>query len=257
MYTERHLKDYLKASHSFSKGNYVQALKDAFIRVDETLRTSQGKKELNAISAALRKDKEPDIMCPRAEDTDLANGVGCTACVALITPTDIFVANSGDSRCVFCRKGVAVAMSEDHKPELDRERKRIEKAGGTIEDGRINGVLNLSRSLGDLEYKQNARMGAEDQMITCVPDIKVERRSADTEEFLIIACDGVWDCMTNEKAAATVRAKIWNAAENRPAKVRISKAIGEMMDKIVAVDLDNPAGIGCDNMTCVVVQFLK
>lgn len=44
-------------------------------------------------------------------------------------------------------------MSEDHKPELERERKRIEKAGGFVEDNRVKGVLNLSRSLGDLEYK--------------------------------------------------------------------------------------------------------
>ena len=82
-------------------------------------------------------------------------GTGCTACSALVTPTKIYVANAGDSRAVLARKSgdksVAVEMSD--KPELDREKKRIEKAGGFVEDNRVKGVLNLSRSIGDLEYK--------------------------------------------------------------------------------------------------------
>lgn len=44
-------------------------------------------------------------------------------------------------------------MSEDHKPELPGEKARIMSNGGFVEDNRVNGVLNLSRSLGDLEYK--------------------------------------------------------------------------------------------------------
>ena len=84
---------------------------------------------------------------------------GCTANSALITPTEIYVANSGDSRSVLAvKKGdrfLGIELSEDHKPELATERVRIEKAGGFVEDNRVKGVLNLSRSLGDLEYKQD------------------------------------------------------------------------------------------------------
>ena len=46
-------------------------------------------------------------------------------------------------------------MSIDHKPELEGERNRILKAGGFISDGRINSNLNLSRAIGDLEYKKD------------------------------------------------------------------------------------------------------
>jgi protein phosphatase 1G len=65
----------------------------------------------------------------------------------------LFVANAGDSRCVLGRGGLAVALSFDHKPENDEERRRIEHAGSTITEGRVDGNLNLSRSLGDLKYK--------------------------------------------------------------------------------------------------------
>ena len=105
----------------------------------------------------------------KGESDDIANGTGCTACSAIITPTDIIVGNSGDSRAVLARKAstsggkfTAVEMSMDHKPELPDERKRIEKAGGFVEENRVKGVLNLSRSLGDFEYKQDPSLPVAD-----------------------------------------------------------------------------------------------
>ena len=64
----------------------------------------------------------------------IANSVGCTAVVALLTPTEIYVANAGDSRCVISQKHNAIEMSEDHKPDNPGEKARIEKAGGFVED---------------------------------------------------------------------------------------------------------------------------
>lgn len=82
------------------------------------------------------------------------DSIGCTANVVLMEDyKKLYIANAGDSRCVLCRKGRAFPLSLDHKPENDVERKRIEKAGSTITEGRVDGNLNLSRSLGDLKYK--------------------------------------------------------------------------------------------------------
>jgi len=66
----------------------------------------------------------------------------------------------------------ALEMSEDHKPDNEGELKRIEAAGGFVEEGRVRGILSLSLALGDLEYKLNRKVGVEAHMITCVPEIK-------------------------------------------------------------------------------------
>jgi serine/threonine protein phosphatase PrpC len=93
-------------------------------------------------------------------------------------------------------------MSEDHKPENAEEKARIEKAGGFVEDNRVKGVLNLSRSLGDLEYKSDPKIKMADQMITAMPEVRKEK--IDDACFLIIACDGIWDCLTSSEAVDTV-----------------------------------------------------
>lgn len=129
---------------------------------------------------------------------DIATHVGCTANVAIITETEIIVANAGDSRSVVSKKGIAIDMSEDHKPDNAPEKARIEKAGGFVEENRVKGILNLSRSLGDMEYKKDPTLSAELQMITADPEIKTFKLTKDTQ-FLILACDGIWDCMTSQE----------------------------------------------------------
>ena len=63
-------------------------------------------------------------------------------------------------------------MSIDHKPSQESEKARIEKAGGFVEDDRVDGSLNLSRSLGDLAYKVQGNLKQEEQKVVPVPDIQ-------------------------------------------------------------------------------------
>ena len=89
------------------------------------------------------------------------------------------------------RAGKAVALSDDHKPECEIEKNRISKAGGSIINGRVNGGLNLTRAIGDLEYKKVGSLKYKEQMITCHPDVrKVARQPED--EFILMGCDGIW-----------------------------------------------------------------
>ena len=76
----------------------------------------------------------------------------------------MYTGNVGDSRCVACVDGEAHALSNDHKPADERERKRIESAGGFVEFNRVNGNLALSRALGDFSFKGNDGLEAEDQV---------------------------------------------------------------------------------------------
>ena len=67
----------------------------------------------------------------------------------LVTKDKIFCANAGDSRAVLSRKGEAVGLSEDHKPNVPEEEARINKANHFVSDDRVDGNLALSRAFGD------------------------------------------------------------------------------------------------------------
>lgn len=91
-------------------------------------------------------------------------------------------------------------MSIDHKPEMVAEKSRIEKAGGTVAGGRVNGNLNLSRALGDYEYKVNDKNASnknpKDFIITAFPEVTETVLSNDVS-VLIVGCDGIWECKSN------------------------------------------------------------
>ncbi|CAE7799552.1 PPM1B [Symbiodinium sp. CCMP2592] len=134
---------------------------DAFLRQLGNGLNSKGKSSLLQLSSPL------GIMARHLEASSQRNAfnlVGSTAIVALLDKTgdsrSVTVANCGDSRAVLCRNGTAVELSEDHKPELHSEEKRIRQAGGSVKligpCHRIDGWgLNLSRALGDFHYKAN------------------------------------------------------------------------------------------------------
>jgi serine/threonine protein phosphatase PrpC len=160
----------LKKLNSFKQKDYPTALRESFIKIDELLRTPAGLKDILKYQTS---SETTSSLFGRPETDNIALYTGCTACVALITDNEIICANAGDSRCVLSDNGKAIEMSIDHKPDNAGEKARIEKAGGFVEDNRVKGVLNLSRSLGDLEYKQDPNIAVENQMITCVPEIKI------------------------------------------------------------------------------------
>ncbi len=139
----------------------------------------------------------------------------------MITRSDIICANSGDSRSVLSKKGKNKDLSVDHKPDTPSEKRRIERAQGFVEDNRVNGNLALSRALGDFEYKSNPVLKAEDQMITAFPDISVEKIMNDSD-FIICACDGIWDCMSSQEAVTYV-------AENLKKK-KATNSLGSLVE---------------------------
>lgn len=175
---------------------------------------------------------------------------GCTSIVVVFVGRQYYVANAGDSRAVLGRRGGrAIPLSEDHKPIHKTEMDRITKAGGFVNRfGRVNGNLNLSRSIGDLKYKQIPGLRRCEQMITAEPDVKQFTFDSDVDEFIIIGCDGIWDCLSNEEAVNFVLQRI----HHQPPQ----KILEEMLDQIVSKDPSATMGIGGDNMTCIIIDLL-
>lgn len=179
---------------------------------------------------------------------------GCTAVAALLvagptqdetskqekTARQILVANAGDSRSVLSVKGEAKAMSYDHKPGNKGENARIVSAGGFVEFGRVNGNLALSRAIGDFEFKQNFSLEPEQQIVTADPEIIVHDVDGE-EEFLVLACDGIWDCLSSQQVVDFVRRQIANGKE-------IKDICEEAMDRCLAPD-SQIGGVGCDNVS--------
>jgi protein phosphatase PTC1 len=94
----------------------------------------------------------------------------------------LYTANVGDARIVLCRNGKALRLSYDHKGSDENEGKRVANAGGLILNNRVNGVLAVTRALGDAYMKD---------LVTGHPYTTETVIQPDLDEFIILACDGV------------------------------------------------------------------
>ncbi|KAA1475208.1 protein serine/threonine phosphatase 2C [Dentipellis sp. KUC8613] len=107
----------------------------------------------------------------------------------------LYVANAGDARGVLCRGGRAIRLTYDHKGTDKQEAKRIMDSGGFVMSGRVNGVLAVTRSLGDSSMKE---------FVVGAP-YTTETELIDEDEFLILACDGIWDVLDDQQACDIAR----------------------------------------------------
>lgn len=166
---------------------------------------------------------------------------GSTAIAVFVTTTHVIFANCGDSRALLSRSGGKLAFATtDHKPYNEEEKQRIEKAGGSVIIQRVNGSLAVSRALGDFDYKRVAGLPCTEQLVSAEPELTcIERHPED--EFLILACDGIWDVMTNQEVADFVRHRL-SIHQN------LSQLCGEILETSLAKGSK-------DNMSVIVVTF--
>ncbi|GJJ06624.1 hypothetical protein Clacol_000818 [Clathrus columnatus] len=107
----------------------------------------------------------------------------------------LYTANVGDARAVLCRGGKAVRLTYDHKGSDKQEAKRIMDAGGFVMNNRVNGVLAVTRALGDSSMKE---------FVVGSP-YTTETELSPEDEFLVVACDGLWDVVDDQKVVELVR----------------------------------------------------
>ena len=224
---------YLKENSNYLAGNYKTALEETFLKMDELLMSDEGSELLKEF---------------RADQEVAPSFAGCTANVVLIVKDTAYVANAGDSRCVvFTNSGEVIPLSFDHKPDVEIEKKRIHNAGGYVADGRVNDNLNLTRAIGDLEYKKNPALKPQEQIISVFPDV-MEKKLTKDDIYMLIGCDGVWETLTAKE--------ILNIADQRiktNPDVKVSIVVEELLDRLIAKETIE--GVGCDNMSAIFITF--
>jgi len=164
--------------------DYLKVLSESFVDLNENFRK---------FSAA---SKDPSM-----------KHCGTTGVAILLTGSEIFVANVGDARAVMytggdpvnanrgldlCSPTNVVRVSEYHKP--DDEEERIRLAGGYVVDSRVNGFLGVSRSIGDFYIDP----------VICDPSAMKFQLPPNQDAFIVLACDGVWDELSDTEACSIV-----------------------------------------------------
>nr|XP_045004221.1 integrin-linked kinase-associated serine/threonine phosphatase 2C isoform X1 [Jaculus jaculus] len=175
---------------------------------------------------------------------------GSTATCVLAVDNILYIANLGDSRAILCRyneeshKHAALSLSKEHNPTQYEERMRIQKAGGNVRDGRVLGVLEVSRSIGDGQYK---RCG-----VTSVPDIR-RCQLTHNDRFVLLACDGLFKVFTPEEAVNFILSclqdeKIQSREGKSAVDARYEAACNRLANKAVQRG-------SADNVTVMVVRI--
>lgn len=178
LHCAEHLMSTILESESFSKHKYEAGIREGFLQLDEDMRK-------------LYHDQQG----------------GSTAICVFVSPDKIYLVNCGDSRAVISRNGAAVISTIDHKPFSPKEQERIQNAGGSVMIKRINGTLAVSRAFGDYDFKNDGSKSPVDQMVSPEPDIIVCNRS-EHDEFIVVACDGIWDVMTSSEVCEFIRSRL-------------------------------------------------
>jgi serine/threonine protein phosphatase PrpC len=254
--SDHFVEEFLK-NENYEKGDIKTCLKETFLNLDKKLLEQSSMQEMTEDHFLfmqefnLSEESEINII----EDNgykyieDISYTRGSAAIVLVIhNHTELYFANIGDSRGIIIRNGNNfVRMTNDHKPNNNDEKKRIKKAGSKILDNRINGLLNMSRSFGDYQFKLRRDLRQVEQAVSACPEITFMKRTK-RELFIVLACDGVWDCANNSQIA-----QFFYNHVNRDPKKRLSLVIAELFNIILSDSPDKD--VGTDNMTCILIQL--
>ncbi|CAE8671275.1 unnamed protein product, partial [Polarella glacialis] len=204
------------------------AIHDAFRVTDEELMTQL------RIGRPRSRTNSGDLDSTRAYQLS----AGCVGCVALIRGSRIYAANLGDCRAVLCCNGEFISMTVDHRPEgNEAERERLEQLGVEVSnDGYLHGRIGVSRAFGDWAWDAEEKCRG----ILCQPDV-TEAEVTEETEFLLLACDGIFEKMTSKEAGQIVRRRLRSSPDAKSAAETLIKHASKRN--------------GSDNLSAVVVLF--
>ncbi|NXA10492.1 PPM1D phosphatase, partial [Sapayoa aenigma] len=202
--------------------------------------------------------------------TGLPSTSGTTASVVIIRGSRMYVAHVGDSGVVlgvrddptddFVR---AVEVTQDHKPELPKERERIEGLGGSvINKSGVNRVvwkrprlthngpvrrstvidqipfLAVARALGDL-WSYDFYSG--EFVVSPEPDTSVHTIDPQKHKYIILGSDGLWNMIPPQDAISMCQdheEKKFFMGEHRQscARMLVSRALGRWRQRMLRAD---------------------
>lgn len=152
------------------------------------------------------------------------------------------VGNVGDSRVIACINGVCTPLTEDHKPNNEEERQRIEDCGGRVENNRVDGSLAVSRAFGDRDYKTNYGDQLK-QKVIALADVTHADVRFNSNDFAILCCDGVFEGdFSNEQVIEFIKEQLKQSND-------LAEIAGRVCEKAIALG-------SRDNISCVIVQFV-
>ena len=200
---------------------------------------------------------------------------GSTGVIALVSSQKIFIANVGDSRAVIVNcdgdgSVIGQALSTDHNASIASERARVEASGSEVIEIKIEGeptmykikkkggqghdMISVSRAFGDFDYKGNEELSLRDQALIPTPEITVRNREGN-DVMLLLACDGIWDVVSNDEAAKIVhRVATEGKLKESGSGEKKSKALAIACDMLLLECLKRDSR---DNMTAMIVQWDK
>jgi len=166
------------------------------LEAGKTGKTSNSEPDEEDIIAAI---KNSFVECGKEMTTENIKRSGTTAVVCVCLGNKVYVANVGDSRAVIAMdNGKVLRISVDHKPDHPEEEKRIRNLGGFVSpNGRVVGMLAVSRAFGDLELQP---------FVSAEPHVAVLELK-NSLECLVMACDGIWDVVSDEAACVVVKSE--------------------------------------------------
>lgn len=214
---------YVKAETNNNIGQNLPPTTAQLLPTPSPYMQSPRKRRFSSFSPA-----SPQFMIP-SPNTSNKDGLNLDFPQPGISKRTLYTANVGDSRIVLSRNGTAYRLTSDHRASDNNEIDRIKTQGGSVSSGRVDGSLAVSRALGDKSFKP----------YVCARPYTSEFVLDEHDEFVVLACDGVWDVCSDQSIINLIR-DIENPAEASQEVVRHALLKGST-----------------DNITCMVVRLKK
>lgn len=178
----------------YVQDNLQQTLKDELQKVD----TLSDKSIYNVFCRTFATLNDEWKTKQMEHEPDLS---GSTVLIALILENKaLWVANVGDSRAVLGQNTQVFQLSDDAKPVKEKYQNDVLSRGGSILFGRVDGNLDMTRSVGDLSHPS----------VWPHPDIRkfdLTKLKPNTQNLLLLATDGLWNVVGSEQAIQLAQGK--------------------------------------------------